>query len=286
MMESVSGLIHETLPITATVLWLIAYAALLQKLRKERSAQGISLQSLLALAVAELLMLISLACIDATPKFHSTVSLPLLACQGLNTAMVWTTFVVAVRAFAASYQAEKDTFGKFTSLWQRQERSDPLTPVPPNPENKINTEPRLKGTPTYLAAVFHWHWITLYVLSALFAGVIELVRPSRGIPASLSYLESLAGMILALAFLPQSLMFYTAGRSRISPSLGRFIAAMLLARLVSLVYWVTDRYVRGSTVMPGRGIRLVMESLNIILLSDFTWSIYGPRSKKHPLLPI
>eukprot|EP01057_Protomagalhaensia_wolfi_P004019 Protomagalhaensia_wolfi_Nauph_80__4018@NODE_407_length_2582_cov_64_355879_g305_i0_p2_GENE_NODE_407_length_2582_cov_64_355879_g305_i0NODE_407_length_2582_cov_64_355879_g305_i0_p2_ORF_typecomplete_len257_score27_30ER_lumen_recept/PF00810_18/1_5e11DUF2921/PF11145_8/0_0038AA_permease/PF00324_21/0_0093PQloop/PF04193_14/0_54PQloop/PF04193_14/4_6PQloop/PF04193_14/4_6e03DUF5596/PF18082_1/12DUF5596/PF18082_1/9_7e03DUF5596/PF18082_1/84DUF5596/PF18082_1/1_2e04PGG/PF13962_6/0_28PGG/PF13962_6/2_2e03MARVEL/PF len=249
---------HEALPVVATLLWLIAYAALLQKLRRERSAQGVSLQSLGALVAGESLTAITFLALLITP-FSSSVSSTLLLCQGAHCALVFITFALAAKRFAASYQASEDDFG---------------------------TLPFWKGGQP-LRGVFRPHWIVLYLLAFGGACVIESLRPNHGLPVWLSALESFAGMIVALALLPQIRMFYKAGRRRIVPSLGRFIIAMLLARLTSLLYWLTERVFHDDDVMPGRGTRLIGESINIAVLTDFTWTLYkAARQEKQSVLPL
>eukprot|EP01054_Gregarina_sp_Poly1_P009367 Gregarina_sp_Poly_1__9366@NODE_583_length_7383_cov_511_461318_g452_i0_p2_GENE_NODE_583_length_7383_cov_511_461318_g452_i0NODE_583_length_7383_cov_511_461318_g452_i0_p2_ORF_typecomplete_len295_score36_22ER_lumen_recept/PF00810_18/3_8e11PQloop/PF04193_14/0_019PQloop/PF04193_14/21Flu_M2/PF00599_17/11Flu_M2/PF00599_17/12Ceramidase/PF05875_12/62Ceramidase/PF05875_12/0_13DUF2921/PF11145_8/5_7e02DUF2921/PF11145_8/0_063DUF3955/PF13127_6/2_5e03DUF3955/PF13127_6/1_2DUF3955/PF13127_6/1_4e03_NODE_583_length len=280
------SILHEILPVLATILWLIAYAALLQKLRRERSAQGLSLQSLFALLVAETLTFAALICL-LCGAFHDSVSLPLFCCQGVNCFLVLTTFSLAARNFSASYQAADDDFGRVSCLLIKSSTSgDSVSTTKPMIQSRTKPPSRLLGTAMAMRGVFSWHWLFLYVISGAAAVVIEICRARRSLPLWLSFLESFAGAVMALALLPQVRMFYKAGRQRIAASLGRFVVAMLLARIVSLTYWLTDRLFHGDTVMPGRGVRLITEGLNILILSDFTWNLYKSRIKQPSPLPL
>eukprot|EP00922_Rhytidocystis_sp_ex-Travisia-forbesii_P005269 GHVS01007683.1.p1 GENE.GHVS01007683.1~~GHVS01007683.1.p1 ORF type:complete len:343 (+),score=47.29 GHVS01007683.1:228-1256(+) len=255
-------IIHDLLNYGTAFWWFIAYAALLQKLRRERSALGLSLQTLFALVFVEVnnvILIVSLAVYLGKPVFQ--LDFWIVDC---TTAMMSAyTFAYVYRNFFASYEKQKDTFGrKLCSVFC-----------------------------CFQTLTEHYYGLFLYVLSALIALPIFLFRhaaPSSSSTSSiLSFWECFDDSVLSIALLPQLFMFYNKRPRKVNALLGRFVVCLLLARALAFAYWLTFPLFH-AVPQRGRGVHLFTEALNLLILSDFVFYYIKAKLKghQHVTLPI
>eukprot|EP00922_Rhytidocystis_sp_ex-Travisia-forbesii_P005268 GHVS01007682.1.p1 GENE.GHVS01007682.1~~GHVS01007682.1.p1 ORF type:complete len:357 (+),score=55.77 GHVS01007682.1:243-1313(+) len=255
-------IIHDLLNYGTAFWWFIAYAALLQKLRRERSALGLSLQTLFALVFVEVnnvILIVSLAVYLGKPVFQ--LDFWIVDCT--TAIMSAYTFAYVYRNFFASYEKQKDTFGrKLCSVFC-----------------------------CFQTLTEHYYGLFLYVLSALIALPIFLFRhtaPSSSSTSSiLSFWECFDDSVLSIALLPQLFMFYNKRPRKVNALLGRFVVCLLLARALAFAYWLTFPLFH-AVPQRGRGVHLFTEALNLLILSDFVFYYIKAKLKghQHVTLPI
>eukprot|EP00922_Rhytidocystis_sp_ex-Travisia-forbesii_P066104 GHVS01098169.1.p1 GENE.GHVS01098169.1~~GHVS01098169.1.p1 ORF type:complete len:285 (+),score=18.92 GHVS01098169.1:293-1147(+) len=255
--------IHDLLNYGTAFWWFVAYASLLQKLKRERSSLGLSLQTLLALVFVEVnnvVLIVCLAVYLGKPVFH--LDFWIVDCT--TALMSAYTFIYVYRSFYASYEKQKDTFGKkiFGLFCCFQVFTD------------------------------KYYGLFIYFLSALIALPIFLCRHSLSMTSSLgasllSYWECFDDSVLALALLPQLFMFYNKRPRKVNALLGRFVVCLLLARVLAFAYWLTFPWFHASP-QRGRGVHLFTEALNILVLADFVFYYIKAKLKgqEHVTLPI
>eukprot|EP01071_Lankesteria_metandrocarpae_P005140 Lankesteria_metandrocarpae@DN3878_c0_g1_i2.p1 len=256
--KSPLNVFHESLNASTSFFWLVAYAALLQKLRKERSARGVSFQTLFALMLTEVSNVGIMVVLSS--QYDVSVSPFHMVCDGISALFSALTYWRVSRSFGSSYEEEKDTFGLLCCPCVKRG-------VAVDTEN--STKPRQYGGSASVKVLgFRLHWVTLYVLSGALATMLHFMR-RKWLPGWLSLWECFTDSVTALALLPQLHQFYNRRPRKISNLLARFILFLLLARISSLLYWVTDVYFHGS-FYPGRGVHIVAEGVNVLILLDFS----------------
>eukprot|EP00382_Lankesteria_abbotti_P003203 CAMPEP_0113845218 /NCGR_PEP_ID=MMETSP0372-20130328/637_1 /TAXON_ID=340204 /ORGANISM="Lankesteria abbotti" /LENGTH=311 /DNA_ID=CAMNT_0000814241 /DNA_START=34 /DNA_END=969 /DNA_ORIENTATION=+ /assembly_acc=CAM_ASM_000359 len=253
---------HETLNGATSLFWMLAYASLLQKIRKERSAKGVSFQSLLVLMITELS---NLAIVTVLYVFYNVAVSPfLLVCDTITGFLSALTFWRVVRSFSSSYEEEKDTFGLMCCPCFRRGRAV----VSPNSATSVGSN-SYGGSASLKLCGFRLHWLTLYVLATMLAVGMHAIRRKK-LPFWLSMWECYTDALTAMALIPQLYQFHARRSGKISDLLCRFVFFLLIARLLSLCYWVTDVYFHG-TFFPGRGVHIAAEALNVVILLDFAF---------------
>lgn len=227
--------IHELLPLVASMVWIVAYAALHKKLRHLRSAQSISLQSLTALLISEWLQ--GAILVYMVTYRYGSLSLTMLFCQMLNCALVSITFRLVVKHFIASYDAQSDGFGRHHLLpWLSGDERQVDSPSNSSP-SRNSTPPAPPSFWSNLTTVIGPHWAVLYVMAAVVAIPIEILRRHGTLPIIFSCLESFSDTVTALALIPQLYMIYQSKPRVVPDLLARFILGMLVARAIVLLYW-------------------------------------------------
>ncbi|CDJ69582.1 hypothetical protein, conserved [Eimeria necatrix] len=251
------AVLHDALNYSTAVFWLLAYGAVLQKVQRERSACGVSFQTLFALVVVEVsnvLLILSLLAFHGKP-FH--LDFFLVDCTSAAVS-IWA-FVHLFRNFRTSYEQQRDSFGlKYLRLL------------------------RLR------CCCAAGHLCCLYLLSFLLSFSMFLLRRSphaalaRSSSSSsssssrvalgllLSLWECFNDSVLALALLPQLQMFYSKRPRKVSHLLGTFVAMLFCARVLAFLYWLSFPLFHRSEP-TGRGIHLATEALNILILLDFLY---------------
>lgn len=219
------------------------------KLRQDRSAAGLSLQTLLALFLTEFNNLIAII------LAHSEFSLEFRTCRILINCLTCVlslfAYVTVVKKYQASYEYDRDSFG-----------AHPLNIVC----LKRRRTPRKQDV---CGLGVRLHWLTLYAYAISFGAILQRFR-RHALPSWFGFWECSIDMLMALALIPQLHMFWSSRSRRVSGLLGRFVVCLLLAKIASLIYWLSDVLFHGAYV-PGRGIHILTETLNIVILLDFAY---------------
>jgi len=238
---------HDALNYATAASWLCGYIALLQKLRRDRSAIGLSMQTLTALVISECNTLIIILLFYLLN--HIEFGIGFVLCDVATVVVSAWTLLIIHRKFSNSYEEDRDVFGMKFCLCSPKARQ------------------QIRGKRSLFQRRMHWGF--LYILSAALALPIFFLR-RQSMPHWLSYFECFDDVLAALALLPQLFMFYSKRPRRVSQLLGRFVIFLLLARVCSFAFWLTDPLFRIKTI-PGRGVHLVSELMNVAILSNFTY---------------
>lgn len=208
--------IHELLNLVIALFWLLAYASLLQKLRQEKTAIGLSFQTLFALVFTNINKL--LLSVLSYAEFSTQLRSAQLISRFTTCMLSIITYAAVVRKFGISYEFDRDSFGV----------------------HPLNIFCLLRKRATKSRASFFGirkHWITLYIYAAVFGGLLQYLRRQE-LPKWFGFWECTVDMVTALALLPQLHMFWTKRNRPVNALLGRFVVFMLLAKMTSLFYWL------------------------------------------------
>lgn len=220
------------------------------KLRQSKSAAGLSLQTLCTVVGARVLHLIShVIGLHYQPAVMPWVVFPIL--DILNAIMGASLLVVFVLYFSRSYEKEKDNFG--IHVFEKLKLVAPGSPLLTSP---------------IMAASF------LYSVVAVLALLWYCVRRSNN-TFFVSYFCCYYEVMGAVALIPQLWMFHQ--DKRVSPLLANFVLLTALNRVCTLCFWIFYPRVYYWRYPDNRGIQMVSETLNILILSDFIF--YWARSK-------
>lgn len=225
------------------------FGSVLLQLQSSRSAEGISLQTLLAVVSARVLHLGS----QCFGIHYRPVLLPGAFFAGMDVANA-AAGVGCVVLFAkhwSSYQVDSDNFG--IVLFDRLglvPKSGPLS-------NRA-----------VLAAVF------LYAVILVLALLWSCVRQSTG-SWLMSYYCCVYEAICTVALLPQLWMFHK--DKWVNQLLGTFVVMVALNRLCTLTFWLTYTWVNPYSAPANRYIQICIELLNLAVLGDFLY--YFVRAK-------
>ncbi|PFH35303.1 hypothetical protein BESB_061900 [Besnoitia besnoiti] len=242
---------HDLLNYCTAVLWLFAYVALMMKVHRERNAYGLSFQSLFALVwveVSNVLLIISLL------LYHDkAVHMEFFVVDCSSALVSLGVFLYINRYFSSTYESQRDNFGKRFCRGLCGDR---------------------------------YGWAFLYLVAFALSCPMFLLRrskyatplttlASRGsfralLATLLSFWECYNDSVLALALVPQLFMFYNKRPRKVTNLLGTFVALLFFARVFAFLYWIT--FLWFHPVLPsGRGVHLVTEALNILILLDFLY---------------
>lgn len=265
--------IHEILNYGTAFWWFLAYLLLLHKLRKERSALGLSLQTLISLVIVEIGNVFLILTLSAYLRKRSlSLDFYLVDC---STAFISTfAFFYVVRNFYPSYEVQKDTFGKkFFSLCCTRKISDNFYFL------FLYFLALLVAFPTFV--------IRRQINTPSTSGTLSLLFSSSLHSSLISFWECYNDSVLALALLPQLFMFYNKRPRTVSALLGNFVICLLIARILALAYWLSFPlfHVEAAT---GRGVHMFTELLNLFILSDFLYYYLKAKLKglQYVTLPI
>lgn len=224
-----------------------SFIAVLLKLKETGSSKGLSLQTLVAVISARSLHILSHPIgLHYMPGVLPWAVYPFV--DLVNAAIGITCVFFATTQYFKTYEREKDNFG--INLLQ-----------------KVGVLPVGKDGPL-AGAVF------LYPLVALLGLLWCLVRRGNQTWA-LSYFCCFYEALSAVALIPQLWMFHQT--KRVSPTLALFVVATALNRVFTLTFWVTYPWVHIWRYPDNRGIQIVSETVNLLILSDFLF--YWIRSK-------
>eukprot|EP00929_Paragymnodinium_shiwhaense_P042319 TRINITY_DN21917_c0_g1_i1.p1 TRINITY_DN21917_c0_g1~~TRINITY_DN21917_c0_g1_i1.p1 ORF type:complete len:264 (-),score=32.20 TRINITY_DN21917_c0_g1_i1:180-971(-) len=226
------------------------FVSILLRLRRERTAAGLSMLTILTVVTARSLHLISHLCglhyvPSMVPDFIFMLFDVVNASAGLL--VVYEFFT----KYRHTYEKEKDNFA--VHLFQK---FDLLPKTGPLAEGPL------------LSAVF------MYSLVAVCALAWYSVRRTRHSFLT-SYFCCYYEVLTMVALFPQLWMFHQ--DKRVSPLLGNFVVLTALNRFFTLLFWASYPRVFLYRYPDNRGVQMASEILNILILSDFIY--YWVRSK-------
>lgn len=224
-----------------------SFVALYLQVKNRKSAAGVSLQTVGAVAAARTIHVLShpldLHFMPDTIPFALSVLMDYLnAFTGCF--VLW--FII--HNHWSTYESEKDNFSQNFLL-------------------KIGMDAKL---------VHKFRYAFIYLLATVFGFVWYVFRRS-----SLSFFSSYFccyyEALGAVALLPQLWMFQ---QDRVvSPQLANFVALTAANRLFTLIFWVSYPYIYWNRYPDNRGVQMTSEILNLIILSDFLYYFVKARMK-------
>ena len=123
----------------------------------------------------------------------------------------------------------------------------------------------------------------VYILAGVFGLIWHFVRRSHHTFFT-SYFCCYYEALCALALLPQLWMFQ---QDRVvSPQLANFVALTAANRLFTLIFWISYPYVYWNRYPDNRGVQMTSEILNLIILSDFLYYFIKARVKGQKVIVI
>jgi hypothetical protein len=216
-----------------------SFVALYYQVTSRKSAVGVSLQTVGAVAVARTIHLIShpldIHFLPDTLPFAIFVLMDYLNAF-LGCYVLW----VIIRDYWDTYEAEKDNFSQSFLL-------------------KVGMSPEI---------VKKFKYAFIYIIAGVCGFVWYLFRRSS-LTFLVSYFCCYYEALCAIALLPQLWMFQ---QDRVvSPQLANFVALTAANRLFTLIFWVSYPYVFWNRYPDNRGVQMVSEILNLLILSDFLY---------------
>ena len=242
--------IIDVLIISSDASLCMAFMAVLYQVRTKRSAQGLSLQTLSLVVTARVLHLLSHPFdLHFEPSMLPSWLYSLLdvASAFLGCFVLWWVSQHALD----TYEGSKDTFGE--SLMRRF-----IWPDAPS-----------EGIPLVLVRA-GFSWLIALVLALIWWA---LRRSPQSFLAS--YFACVYEVLGAISLLPQLYMFQ---KDRVaSPQLANFVVLIALNRLCTLGFWIVYPWVYYWRYPDNRGIQMLSEFINILIISDFLF--YYVRAK-------
>jgi len=240
----------DVLIVCADLSLLGTFLAVFLKLQTSRSSAGLSLQTLITVVSARSLHLVShFVKLHYQPTIVPWLLFPVIdvvnATLGITCVVIFTVF------YYNSYEKEKDNFGI-----QALER---LGLVPPS-------VPSLQRNAIAMGL--------MYTGIAVTALLWYCVRRSHH-SFALSYFCCYYEVMCAVALFPQLWMFHQ--DRRVQPLLANFVVLTAVSRACTLTFWIAYPWVFVWSYPDNRGIQMVSETLNILILSDFLF--YWLRAK-------
>lgn len=233
---------------------LASFVALYLQVKTRKSALGLSLQTVGAVASSRLLHLLSHPLgVHFRPD---TIPLGLyVLLDYCNAILGFFVLYFICMHHMATYEAEKDNFSQ--NFWI-----------------KLGLDRDV---------VFKLRYTFIYIIAALFGLIWHMVRRSHhGI--LLSYFCCYYEALCAVALLPQLWMFQ---QDRVvSPQLANFVALTAANRLFTLVFWLAYPYVFWNRYPDNRGVQMTSEILNLLILSDFLYYFIRARMKGQQVVVI
>lgn len=231
-----------------------SFVSIFLKLQKTRSAAGVSLMTLLALASARTLHTASHGLgLHYTPTQLPWVLYPILdvfnCCAGL------VCFGAFLFQHYQTYERDKDSFGR--SFIE-------MTRILPS-EATIDKQ----GRKTFTATA-----ASLYIMVTFGAFVWYLVRKSQQ-TFLVNYFCCFYEMMSGIALIPQLWMFHQ--DKRVSPPLANFVVFTALNRLCTLSFWAFYPAVNYWRYPDNRSTQMISEFVNLLILGDFLY--YWIRAK-------
>ncbi|KAH0483486.1 MAG: hypothetical protein KVP17_004136 [Porospora cf. gigantea B] len=239
------------------------YGLLMAKVRLDRTVFGISIQTILAMTVTEVMMATLNAYFLIRYRRHSQsfllIDLPSVA---LAVCALWS-----VLSHRRSYEEQYDTWGLNVLNYVLYFLGDPAVDLDECRKAAHMGHVRPRGpVGRYLLQCY---WLVLYVavlpLATAFFLVRTYLRSASFDEAVVSYTDALR----AVALMPQVYMFFAKKGRRLSEQLGLMVFFEFLNRWVALLYWVCLPLFYDRKTMKMRGYNLVVQLINISLLSQF-----------------
>lgn len=223
-----------------------AFVAVLERMRKHKSAAGLSLQSIVAILTLRILHTCShMWGIHYIPKAMWMFPFKVLDC-GVVLAGFCCVFAM-LTTFYSSYEVEKDNFGiQLFDRWELLPRDGTF---------------RLRPL---AAASF------LYIVAGVVACCWYLVRTgstSYGLTSYTCFNEAMS----AIALVPQLWMFQH--DKRVDSRLASFVVMIAVNRLCTFLFWsfLPFLVVHKWAVPTNRSIQMALEAMNLLILADFLY---------------
>jgi hypothetical protein len=231
-----------------------SFVALYLQVKNRKSALGLSLQTVGAVAASRVLHLFSHPLgVHYRPD---TVPIGVFVLLDYSNAILacFALYFICV-SHLNTYEAEKDNFSQ--NFWI-----------------KFGLDRDL---------VFKLRYTFIYIIAAIFGLIWYLVRRSHQ-GFFISYFCCYYEALCAVALLPQLWMFQ---QDRVvSPQLANFVALTAANRLFTLVFWVAYPYVFWNRYPDNRGVQMTSEVLNLLILSDFLYYFIKARMKGQQVVVI
>jgi hypothetical protein len=217
----------------------VSYASILLHLQKKRSCEGISLQSLLCLAMTRVQHIFS----HNLSLHYQPTTMPgfvYSGCDFISMCLGLLSVALIFGKYRATYDADKDDFGEvlIAKLLPKAEKEKTRT---------------LK-------------WVVLYAMAILGSCVWFRIRRTTS--------DFMTGMfccfyevITSVALLPQLWMFHK--EKVVSQMLANFVVFVAVNRLCIFSFWAFYPWVFYGRHPDNRGIQMASEALNLLILGDF-----------------
>lgn len=226
------------------------FVTIFLQLRNSKSAAGLSLQTLVTIVSARTLHLVSHGIsLHYTPTVLPWIIFPVL--DTVNACLGAALLVSFYMFFYSTYEKEKDNFG--IQIFRKYNLLPKTGPFSDGPA---------------VAGIFLYSVIAVMALAWYFV---------RRAPHSfaVSYFCCFYEVMGAVALIPQLWMFHQ--DKRVSPLLANFVVLTAVNRLCTLTFWVCYPWLNYWRYPDNRGIQMLSETLNILILSDFLF--YWVRAK-------
>jgi len=245
-----TGLMFDGFIVGSDVTMVLAFCAVILRMKSSKSAAGLSFQSVMALVSLRFLHFSShYFNIHYRPKV-----LPMFIFKSLDLAVVVSgaaCVFMLLTTYYNSYEVEKDNFG--IQIFDRFNLLPEKGPFSCRP---------------IAAASF------LYIVVGLVAFAWYLIRASAGsfgVNCYVCYYEVMS----AVSLIPQLWMFHK--DKRVPSLLADFVVLVAAGRLCTMGFWTVYPWVYKWGVPSNRGIQLMLEMFNLLVLSDFLF--YWARAK-------
>lgn len=231
-----------------------SFIALFLQVKTRKSALGISLQTVGAVAAARSLHLLSHPLRlhfqpDTIPFF--VYALIDYASAGFGCFVLFYIY----KNYGATYESAKDNFSQ--NFWLKLGLSK--------------------------AVVHKLRYSFIYITAGIIGIIWHFVRRSHH-SFFTSYFCCFYEALCAVALLPQLWMFQ---QDRVvSPQLANFVALTAANRLFTLIFWITYPYVFWNRYPDNRGVQMTSEILNLLILSDFMYYFIRARLKGQTVVVI
>uniref|UniRef100_A0A0G4F9T4 ER lumen protein-retaining receptor n=1 Tax=Chromera velia CCMP2878 TaxID=1169474 RepID=A0A0G4F9T4_9ALVE len=246
--------VHDMMNYGTALFWFLGYVIIIWKVKKDRSAAGISLQSLFALFLSEFNNVVLQVILAWTYNF--SLGLAFWICDVSTSILSFFSWYHIFTKYYSSYEKDRDTFGlKFCRV------------LPNNLGKKVYA--------------FFLYFVAFVITIPLF-----IFRRTR-LPTLYSLYECFDDTMLALALIPQLYMFYNRRPRRVSSLLGHFVVLLFIARLCALSYWLTYPIFHSGAI-PSRGLHICTELFNLLILLDFLYYylVAAVKGEKDIALPL
>lgn len=237
------------------------FVSLAMMLRKEKSAAGLSLQTLTTIVGARTLHFVShFIGLHFIPAVMPWIIFPTL--DVINALAGATLLFCFFAVYYKTYERNKDNFG--IQLFVKLKLLPETGPLRESPA---------------VAAVF------LYGVITALAFIWYYFRRSVHNSFWMSYFCCFYEVMGAVALLPQLWMFHST--NKVSSLLANLVVLTAFNRLCTLLFWISYPRVYLYRYPDNRGIQMASECLNLLILSDFLfyWARSKWRGEKEVILP-
>ncbi|EEA06982.1 uncharacterized protein CMU_033670 [Cryptosporidium muris RN66] len=255
--------LHDSCSWFHALMCILCYGVLTYKVYRDRSALGISLQTLWALCFSELCgaLLNIWFCLHTGASLDWSFQVDLIST--VLSVLCWYT---VWKKFSNTIEDQYDTFGlnilvRILSLIG---------------SNSVDSTALKSGTRAGQIRPTGWagrisgtiYWLVLYIF-AIPLSMLFLAFRSRRRLGFVTSLLAYDDAVRALALVPQLYMFHIKNPRKVSEHLALFVIFEFILKLLALFYWVSMPLFR--TPHESRGYNIVVQLVNIGILLDFAY---------------